>query len=329
MALLHGRKVGRIPCFSGLISITQPGLKAAGLHMHDIHHDAKKIAMAAASSYRLSGFGSAVAPFDMCVEAEALGAEVDFGENAERPELPRARRAPYQSIAEIPPQPPRPGRLPIICDAIRLLKADLGQEIAIGAYVPGPFTLSFFLADAGNLFEAFKRTPDELHRVLDRFSGIIAQSARAYRDAGADFVTVHEMGGAPSVLGPARFEAFVLPALKSLVAAIPRPRVLAVCGKVDGLLPAITATEADAYSLDQTSDLASARAALGPERLLFGNVDPVGALANGSTDDVRRAAKHCVDAGVDAVWPGCDLWPLVPKENLIAMVEAVENNKSA
>ena len=39
-----------------------------------------KMARAAASTYRVSGFGSAVVPLDLCVEAEALGATVDFRE---------------------------------------------------------------------------------------------------------------------------------------------------------------------------------------------------------------------------------------------------------
>jgi len=31
-----------------------------------------------------------------------------------------------------------------------------------------------------------------------------------------------------------------------------------------------------------------------------------------------------LDLGVDAVWPGCDIWPDAPVENLKAMVDAVK-----
>ena len=46
-----------IPCFSGLISVTVPGLESEGLQFHQTHHDAVKMARAAASTYRVSGFG--------------------------------------------------------------------------------------------------------------------------------------------------------------------------------------------------------------------------------------------------------------------------------
>ena len=73
LALLAGQRGRRIPCFSGLISLTTPGLEAAGLRLPEVHHDPERMAAAAASTYRLCGFESAVAPFDVCVEAERLG----------------------------------------------------------------------------------------------------------------------------------------------------------------------------------------------------------------------------------------------------------------
>ena len=42
-----------------------------------------KMAKASASTFKLSGLPSAVAPLDMYVEAEALGAKIDFRENGE------------------------------------------------------------------------------------------------------------------------------------------------------------------------------------------------------------------------------------------------------
>ena len=63
---------------------------------HEVHKDAKKMARAAASTYKLTGFPSAVLPLDLYVEAEALGAEIDFREN-ERYEFPSVKKALFQS----------------------------------------------------------------------------------------------------------------------------------------------------------------------------------------------------------------------------------------
>ena len=80
--------------------MTVPGLESEGLQFHETHRDAVKMARAAASTYRVSGFGSAVVPLDLCVEAEALGATVDFREGSEGAEFPRVAEFLYKSVEE-------------------------------------------------------------------------------------------------------------------------------------------------------------------------------------------------------------------------------------
>ena len=82
LELLSGKKIDSQPAFSGLIHVTTQGLQSDGLIFHDTHKDAGKMAKAAASTFKLSGLPSAVLPLDMVVEAEALGAEINFYEGA-------------------------------------------------------------------------------------------------------------------------------------------------------------------------------------------------------------------------------------------------------
>ena len=63
---------------------------------------------------------------------------------------------------------------------------------------------------------------------------------------------------------------------------------------------------ADAISVDQLNDLKSSRAVL-KDVMLFGNVDPVATLWQGDEGSVAEAVQRSKEAGVDAVWPGCDL----------------------
>jgi len=39
------------------------------------------------------------------------------------------------------------GRLSLVCDAIRILKEDIGHQAVIGAWLPGPFTLMTLLVE--------------------------------------------------------------------------------------------------------------------------------------------------------------------------------------
>jgi MtaA/CmuA family methyltransferase len=327
LALLSGKRGERVPCFSGLIHITAPGLEAAGLRLSEIHTDPAKMAAAAATTFQLFGFASAVVPTDLCVEAGALGARVDFREDSPEPAFPLVSEPLAASVDEFRldvHDVTRHERVAAVIEAIRLLKRLVGAHIVVGAWVPGPLTLAMQVIELSNFYVDIARTPEAVARVLDPLTDVLAQVASAYCTAGADFITVHEMGGSPGVIGPGAFERLALPRLQRLIAALPAPRVLSVCGNTNRGLPLLIEAGAEALSVDQTNDLARSRDLIGTRGLLFGNIDPVAVLAEGEEGDVRRAVRAAISAGADAVWPGCDLVPLTPALNLRAMMEEMQ-----
>ena len=78
LSLLKGERSDQIPVFTGLVNVTTPGIESLGLQLSEIYHNAKKLAMAASSSHKLFGLGSAVLPLDMCIESELLGATINY-----------------------------------------------------------------------------------------------------------------------------------------------------------------------------------------------------------------------------------------------------------
>jgi len=324
--LLSGKKVDSAPAFSGLIHVTAEGLQSEGLKFSDVHKDAQKMAKAAASAFKLSGLPSAALPLDMYVEAEVLGAEINFREDMEF-EFPLVRKAAFKSVKEITPKTLEPvkimkqGRIKLVCEAIKLLKEDVGNDVVISGVIPGPYTLLLLIVEAGKMFLEMKKEPAAVTEALDHLSSLLAQVAVDYRDAGADFITIHDMGGSPAFIGPAKYEQFVLPAEKRLIEMLPKPRVLSVCGNVTPSLSLLAQAGADAISIDQTVDLATARSAL-KNTLLFGNLDPVQTLHRGDEAGVAESVIGARNAGVDAVWPGCDLLVQTPIQNLQAMKKA-------
>ena len=208
---MHFSKVNALklsPVFPGLISITTAGLDSVGLKLFEAHTDADKMARAAASTYRLTGFPSAVVPLDLCVEAETLGTEIDFRVSSQNPDFPRPVKSLFDHCEQVDIKNTSDGRIPLVCEAIRLLKQGIGDESVIGAFVPGPFTLLSLLVRPDQLMLDLKRDPISVHAALDMMAEMVTRSAVAYHRAGADMLTIHEMGGSPGVLGPKRFEAF-------------------------------------------------------------------------------------------------------------------------
>lgn len=322
--VLHGARVRPLPVFSGLPSLTASGLRAAGVRYSEAHTDALKMARAAASTHELFGFASAVVPFDLCVEAEALGGVVDFQSDVDAfiaPVVVQPLSA--DGLLHIANRVSRLsgeiGRVPLVSEAIRQLKASIGDEIVIGACVPGPFTLAWQLFGA----EAWLGHVGThgCAPLLKSLADFLARVAVRYRTAGADFITVHEMGGSPQVLGAATFRARVRPALAHLFEQLPAPNVLSICGDTNAVMADMAACGASALSVDQRNDLARSRRVLGDEVILFGNLDPVNVLAQGTPDLIGRTVRANVTAGANAIWPGCDLVIETPDENMRAFAD--------
>jgi [methyl-Co(III) methanol-specific corrinoid protein]:coenzyme M methyltransferase len=139
------------------------------------------------------------------------------------------------------------------------------------------------------------------------------------------YLTVREMGGTSDVLSPRVFKSLILPYLKKIFAQLSVPSVLHICGKTNDIVPFMAESGATAISVDQKNDVAETRAKLGPQALVFGNYDPYNVLVAGTPELVRTTMHKCLDDGVSAVWPGCDIWPTVPPENVKAMLDEVAN----
>ena len=323
--LLSGKKINDQPVFSGLIHVTVEGLEREGLIFHEIHHDAEKMAKAAASTFRLTGLPSAALPLDLCAPVEALGAVLNYYEGRDdqfpQPAKPLFASTNYLNKAYFESADfVNKGRIPIICDAIRLLKDAAENETVISGIIPGPYTLLLYLVEPGGLFAEMKRKPESVQDALFHLSSFLAKIGNAYKDAGADFITIHDMGGSPGFIGPAKYEQYVFPAEKQLMDQLSKPCVLSVCGNTNKSLDLLAQTGADAISVDQLTDLKTARQAL-TDTLLFGNLDPVATLWRGNESDITEADQRSKEAGVDAVWPGCDLVPSTPIQNIKWMMK--------
>lgn len=327
--LFAGKEIDRPACFSGMGNVTTVALEEIGCRFQDLHGDAEKMAKAGASSYRLFGYESAVIPFDLCVEAEALGCKMNPYENVDQLLYPTIREKIIQTQEEIttfaiPDDFLERGRINVICDAIRLLKKDLGQEVAIGTYLLGPFTLAGQLMDLNDLFKLSFKKPDVINNMLDRLADVQIAIGKKFYEAGVDYITVREMGATTDILSPKAFDKIIAPHLKKIFAGLPGNNVLHICGGTNSVIGIMNNCGAAAISIENKNDMVKTRAEIGSDTLIFGQVDAYNVLVTGKPENVVKGVLASLDAGVDAVWPGCDIWPTAPLENLKAMVDTVK-----
>ena len=263
---------------------------------------------------------------DRLMEAEALGAAVNFYPNHTDVVYPTISRKVADTVKELNIQVPadlaNAGRIPLVVEAIRHLKEEVGSEVAIGAWVLGPYTLAGQLVDLSNLHKTAFKDTDAVQEVLDTLDGVLIEISKIYRAAGADYMTIREMGAGADILSPRMFKILIQPHLERIFAAIESPRVLHICGDTDSIVEQMALCGADAISVEQKNHVAESRQKVGPDTLILGNIDAYGVMVAGKPEDVDNSVKEAIANGVDAIWPGCDIWPTVSRENMEALMAA-------
>lgn len=328
---LAGKEVDRPACYSGMGNVTTAGLEQFGYKFAKVHRDARMMADTAASSYKLFGFECAVVPYDLCLEAEAMGCIMNPYEEVDQLLYPTIKEKIIHSDEEIetftiPDNVAALGRVPTVCESIRLLQNDIGSEVAIGTYVLGPFTLAGQIMDLNELFKLSFKSPNRVNNMLDRVADVTIAVGKALRAAGADYICIREMGATTDVLSPKVFRNVIFPHLKKVRDALADvPTVLHICGGTNKIMNILNEVGCNAISVETKNDLARSREDIGFAPLLFGNIDAYNVLVNGSPSDVENAVMAALEGSCDSIWPSCDIWPTAPVANLKAMVEAVKN----
>lgn len=329
IGLLKGEQVDRPACYSGMGNVTTAGLEQFGYKLAEVHGDARKMANAAASSYKLFGYECAVVPFDLCVEAEALGCKMNPYEDVDMLLYPTIKEKIVHEESEmttfnIPDDLTEKGRVPVVAEAIKTLKAEIGSEVAIGTYLLGPFTLAGQIMDLNDLFKLSFKKQKLVAEMLDRLADVIINIAHAYEAAGADYICIREMGATTDILSPKVFKNLIQPPLVKIASELKVPKILHICGSTNSVITVMQEAGYDAISIEQKNDMAKTRSDIGNDPLVFGAVDAYNVLVNGSPENVTNATLKCLEDSLDGIWPGCDIWPTAPIENLKAMVETVQ-----
>ena len=224
------------------------GLRERRLSFNDVFRDAETMTAAALMSFEL-GFESTVVPFDLNVEAEILGARVSYHDGFEGHPV-------YPTIAHRPIRTPEDvansvdirtgGRMPAILHTIGSLKESCSDQGAIGAFMPGPFTLAGQVMEPEQLFIMLLKKPDQARGILARLTEFLSGLKSVYAAAGVDFLVVEE-GGAVSV-SPRIFGRMILPNLKVLFEEKPCPMAVSLVGGTDQFLDFLPACGPDADS---------------------------------------------------------------------------------
>ncbi len=316
--------IDRMPCFSGQGTVTVQAIEKMDTQFAKIHNNAELMAGAAITSAKMWGLDGLAIPFDMAIVAEAMGRGVSLYDAVEGIIYPTVPNK-WKDLDEIdiPGNYMSQGRMPVVDKAVEILKKE-APDLAVSAWVLGPFTLAGQIMELDILLKGLKKKKEQIEAFLAQVTQVTIDLCKHYESLGVDFITVREMGSGTDLLSPRMWKTLIQPNLTKVFAAISIPSVNHICGSTDMIIEMMHECGADAISVDQKNDLVETRKKLGNDILIFGNFDPYGTLTTmESTAEVTDVIKKCIDDGVDSVWPGCDIWPDVKIENMEAYVQTV------
>ncbi len=324
MRVFRKEPVDTMPFFSGYGMVVLPAIKELGYQFPQIHTDMDKMVQSAVLSSKMYDFDSVVVPYDMTVESQALGNQISLYEHSEDILYPTIPEKSWKGLeeVEIPDNILELGRLPMILEAIKLAKRE-APDHAIGAWQLGPFTMAGQLLELDIMLKGVFKQKELVEAALDKISDMIIKIGQAQQAAGADYITLREMGTGTDLISPRTWKTMIMPRVTRILAAWKSPKVLHICGATDLIIEMMNECGADALSVDIKNNLVESRQKIGDDALLFGNFDVFALPCKEETtvEEAVEAIKVNIDGGVDAVWPGCDLWPDIKDENMRAIVK--------
>ncbi len=320
--LMGGRKGKRVSVSNPTSVACVELMNKLGIHFPGAHIDARQMAELAAGSYEILGFDTVMPEFSVQQEAAALGCEVNWGSDTMMPEVVThpVKRASDIIIPEDLLEKPS---ICVVLDAISLLRHEYGDRVAIIGKVMGPWTICYHMVGVEDFLIMTVLEPDKVTALLDAYMPVTIAFANAQLRAGADVVTLpdHATG---NMVSPKTYEKFLVPLHHKMLPQIGGPTILHVCGKCLDRIPLIITEGYDAYHFEWQNDPKKAVEAAKGEISLLGGIDNIGALLQGTPEDVYQQARYNIEAGVASIGPECAISLQTPIDNLKAIVAAAE-----
>ncbi|OYE01456.1 uroporphyrinogen decarboxylase [Nostoc sp. 'Peltigera membranacea cyanobiont' 232] len=223
--------------------------------------------------------------------------------------------------------------LPFIKTILQALRSEVGDKSTVLGFVGAPWTLAAYAVEGkgSKTYSIIKNMafsdPTILHQLLTKLADAIAIYARYQIDSGAQVVQMFDSWAGQ--LSPQDYDTFALPYQQRVFQQVKQthpdtPLILLVSGSA-GVLERMAQSGADIVSVDWAVDMADARARLGKQVKVQGNLDP-GVLFGSKQfirdrilDTVRKAGNwgHILNLGHGVL-------PETPEENVAFFFETAK-----
>ncbi|WP_049723519.1 uroporphyrinogen decarboxylase [Gilvimarinus polysaccharolyticus] len=227
--------------------------------------------------------------------------------------------------------------LPYVTDAVKLIRRELNGRVPLIGFSGSPWTLATYMIEGGSSRD-FRRAkqmlynqPELMHQLLNTLAESVIVYLNAQIEAGAQAVQIFDTWG--GALSHSAYQEFSLNYLDKIVKGLIRERegrrvpVILFTKGGGQWLEAMADTGADALGLDWTTDIGAARARVGSQVALQGNMDPT--ILYAKPDRIRAevgAILQSYGSGPGHIFNlGHGITPEVDPEHAGAFIRAVHD----
>jgi [methyl-Co(III) methanol-specific corrinoid protein]:coenzyme M methyltransferase len=289
----------------------------------DANREPELMARLAATGHTELGFDSVMPVFSIIQESSALGCKIQWEQKDNWPTV-KMREPIYETPDDI--------RVPddlldhpdtrCVLDAVRILRRELGDDVAIIGKTMGPWSLGYHTFGVEPFLLMSLDDEQMTKLVLDRLKEVTIEFGLAQVEAGVDALTLPDHATGDLVSGE-YYRRYLEDLHVEFSERIPVPLILHICGRTVDRMDSIARTGMAAFHYDSKNDPAESMDVVDGRISLVGNVNNPETLFARGPDEVRAEVRRNLEAGVQMIGPECAIPLQTPVENLLAIRDAV------
>jgi len=216
-----------------------------------------------------------------------------------------------------------------------------GDQFILSGGVAGAFWTAHFHVGLTNLLTMAIEKPELVDYLNQRCLEQNVEVIRQYAAAGGDAIYVDDAIATSDMISIPHYERFCLPYMREMVREIHRlghKAIVIYYGGVMDRLEQIASIGADGFSMETSmkgyvNDIGAIAEAIGDRVCLFGNLDPIGVLQNGSDGRLKAEVCRQAEAGRRArgfvMCAGSPITPGTPLARVQRFLELGRQNREA
>ncbi|MDA0711006.1 MAG: MtaA/CmuA family methyltransferase [bacterium] len=319
LAALKREPVDRTPVCNPTSVATVELMDLVDAYFPQANRQPELMARLAATSYTELGFDSIMPVFTIIQESSALGCKIQWEQKDNWPTV-KMKEPIWHSADDIhiPDDFLTHPDTKCVLDAIRILKKEYGDEVAIIGKTMGPWSLAYHCFGVEDFLLMSLDDPDQTRRILDKLKEATVDFGVAQLEAGADAVTLPDHATGDLVSGE-YYDRYLRNLHIEFAERIPIPIILHICGRTIDRMDYIAQTGMAAFHYDSKNDPSESIEIMKERISLVGNINNPETLFSKGPEVVRQEVVRNLEAGVHLVGPEC----AIPLQTAIGNLKAI------